>query len=109
MKIKTIVHNDPAEFDTMVNQALGEGYNLGPREVISTPPAPMKVYHYAQLVLPDPLPEATDPVELLRQVKAFCLSQTTDDCRSNKCPLATLCDQLRDGSDPSEWELPENV
>lgn len=107
MKIKTIVRGLPVDFDESVNEALENGYLLERREVLPDAVAGFK--HYAQLILPDPVPEATDPRDLLRQVRAFCHSQPIEDCHANKCPLAAWCDQIREGCDPSDWNLPDEV
>ncbi len=105
MKIKTIVQHNPDQFDKDVNKAMGDGYLLERRELVV---GNSETAHYAQLVLPDPVPEATNPLDLLSQVQTFCLSQAVEDCHANKCPLAAWCDQVREGGvDPSDWELPE--
>lgn len=112
MKIKTIARNfdNVDDFDNKVNAAMDEGWQLSRRTVLSatTETRPRRLL-YAELVMldPEPEPEATDPLDLLRQVNAFCLSQPIEDCHAHKCPLATWCDQLREGNDPSDWDLPE--
>lgn len=102
MKIKTIVHDQPDDFDTLVNEALEEGYLLEHRDVL--PGTTVKVGHYARLVLPDPAPEPeeADPIEALRTVQDFCMGRTCD-----SCPLAGFCVRhLANQEGPADWELP---
>ena len=113
MKIKTIRWKlDYAEqFDEELNQALADGYQLVRREIVPGFRLDGGSYlHnmlYAELVLPDPPaePETIDPLDLLRQVRAVCLSQSVEDCQASKCPLAAWCEQLREGGDPTDWDL----
>ena len=107
MKILTVVHDDPNEFDNQVNLATAAGYLLERREVV-VPTGPGKLLHYAALVLPDPEPEAPpepqplDPFEALRQLQEFC--DTQEKCGT--CRLYAWCCQLRKGGDPTDWEIP---
>lgn len=116
MKIKTIIQKVTDEglkkFDQQVNDAIAEGWILGKRDVlpgVDLGGAYFVPHLYAELVMldPEPEPEATDPLDLLNQVKAFCLSQAVEDCHANKFPLAAWCDQIREGCDPTDWILPE--
>lgn len=106
MKIKTIVHDHPNQFDAQVNQFLGEGYLLEERGVMPVA-GDGKTYHYARLVLLDPPaePEEVNPWKLLHQIQEVCNS-VTDDC--NHCPIKDWCfGPLKQGDDPTDWELPE--
>ena len=108
MKIKTIVHNYPNQFDDLVNQYLEKGYLLEERGVMPVG-GDGKIYHYARLVLLDPAPEPdpVDPFEALRQVKAFCGDFTPSECQADLGPLAAWCNDSTGGLDPADWELPE--
>lgn len=110
MKIKTVFNQSAAAFDDEVNAALGEGYQLVRR--LSDQPEGF----IAELVLLDP-PDADPEPELMdaqvvaavRTIKAYCDTVTGEDCLGNRCPLAPLCDQLKEGKRPDEWKLPEEV
>lgn len=106
MKIKTVVEYVPEKFDQLVNDALEAGYVLGLRNLLP-PDGNSRTAHYAQLVKLDepPEPETTNPFEALRQVRAFC--DTHEKC--GVCPLYEWCCRLRNGGDPSDWILPEEV
>ena len=101
MKIKTVVDNVANDFDKRVNAALEVGDVLTRR--ISDVPGPF----IAELVLTDPIPERPDPWEALRAVKELCESISAEDCRTNKCPLHTWCDNVRANPEPTDWILPE--
>lgn len=107
MKIKTIVHDDPKEFDKQVNKALKKGYVLGHR---GTLPGATLVAHYAQLVRLDPAPERSpglpDPMAAVRAIREMCLATSVIDCTDGKCPLEGWCGQLEKGGDPTDWVLP---
>ena len=105
MKIKTAVNNDPDEFDRFVNKYLGVGYILEHRGLLPNDGKSL-AFHYAQLVMPDPKPEAPvgDPLEALRVVKAACQAHKGP---CNDCPLTDWCERLAYGGDPTDWELPE--
>lgn len=110
MKIKTIVHDHPDDFDDLVNEALEDGYILEHRGTLQG--TEVKVGHYARLVLLDPLPATTehlplDPIEALHAIKDFCEGVSVEDCCSDRCPLYDWCTQLRRGGDPTDWKLPE--
>lgn len=108
MKIKTIWNENQLQFDNVVNSAMEEGYQLVRRDVLVDHDRLDDSVFYAELILPDPAPEAFHPLDLLHQVQTFCLSQAVEDCHANKCPLAAWCDQVREGGvDPSDWDLPE--
>jgi hypothetical protein len=107
VKIKTIVYDQPDDFDALVNEALAEGYMLEYRGTL--PGGTMaRIGHYARLVLLDPEPEAekADPMEAVRAVRATCLGTNVADCHTGLCPLAKWCEQLGDGGDPTDWVLP---
>ena len=105
MKIKTIAHGIPEEFDVQVNYALGMGFSLTRRERVETPPG-SKDYFYAELVMPDD-EEHHDPLDHVRAIQDFCHSVSFEECHDNKCPLHNWCDRLKRGEDPTGWELPE--
>jgi hypothetical protein len=107
MKIKTIVEYVPDTFDNYINQALADGYLLEHRGLLP-PDRYGNSAHYAQLVLPDPLPrpEPVSPVDLLRQIKEFCKNVPVHTCKEN-CPMFDWCGQYTGGYDPCDWGLPE--
>ena len=104
MKIKTIVHDNPGEFDNQVNRMLGKGYILGERRTISLQ---TKLAHYAQMVQLDepeelPEPQPLDPFEALRQLQEFCDSNQCEGCQ-----LYDFCTRhLPKNEGPADWELP---
>lgn len=100
MKIKTVYTNDPEKFDNRVNEALAEGWKLT-RRISDQPDA-----FIAEMELPEPEP-APDPVELVRQLQAFCDCVALETCQCGGCPLEWLCGQIGDGRQLDEWELPE--
>lgn len=106
MKVKTIVHGNPGEFDDQVNTMLEKGYLLEHRGLLG-PTGIGEIKHYAQMTLPDPAPESQpveiDPWGALRLVKAACNAVT--DC--DDCPISGWCNQLLQGGDPTDWVLPE--
>ena len=116
MKIKTIRHrlDNVKEFDDQLNKALEDGYQLVNRGLVPGFRLDGGGYlHnmlYAELVLPDPEPaqepaEEIDPFQVLRQVKEIC-EAVTDSC--NNCPIKDWCfGPLKNGDDPTDWELPE--
>ena len=102
MKIKTIVHDQPDDFDDLVNEALEEGYILEHRGTLQG--TKVKVVHYARLVLLDPVPdpEQVNPIELLRMVREFCESNPCEGCQ-----LAEFCARhLTNQEGPADWNLP---
>ena len=113
MKVKTIVHGNPGEFDNQVNTMLEKGYLLEHRGLIG-PTGIGEIKHYAQMTLPDPAPEHEhehehEPVEIdgiqaLHIVKAACLAHKGP---CNDCPMTNWCEQLQHGGDPTDWVLPE--
>lgn len=105
MKIKTIVDDDPREFDAQVNAALAEGYMLGHRGTLQG--TKVTVGHYAQLVLLDPAPGLPDPLGAVRAIREMCESTSLADCTGGKCPLEEWCQQLASAGDPTDWVLPE--
>lgn len=118
MKIKTINKRlDQAdEFDAQVNAATAEGWRLVKREVIPAGPNPdSHRLLYAELVEPDPVPEApeaaepqpADPFDAVRAIKATCMATPMEDCQHGRCPLYAWCCQQESCTDPSEWEVPE--
>ena len=110
MKIKTIARSFQwvGEFDNLVNAAMKEGWKLVKREVIPGSPNDY-ARAYAELVQLDPPaePEPIDPLDLLCQIRAVCLTTPADDCQTGRCPLYGWCQQLRDGGDPTDWILPK--
>lgn len=110
MKILTVVHDDPNEFDNQVNLATAAGYLLERREVV-VPTGAGKLLHYAALVQLDPEPEPEvqpiDPIDAVRAIKATCDAMPLKDCQGGRCPLYVWCCQLEGGHDPSDWDLPE--
>lgn len=110
MKIKTIVHDHPNQFDAQVNQFLGEGYLLEERGVMPVA-GDGKTYHYARLVLLDPpaKDKGFDALQALYQVQQFCSSVDQNDCGTDRCPLNGWCQRLRDCADPTDWDLSEEV
>lgn len=104
MKIKTIVDGNSDAFDTRVNQSLEEGYELTRQELIMPPPGNAgRAMHYAQLKLLDN-PEAPDPWDALRALKALCLSVPTEACEREECPIYDFCNkQFKEL--PEGWEV----
>lgn len=111
MKIKTICEQMPGIFDADVNDAMAEGWKLTRREVLVDRNNPKASTLYAELVLPDQAaePETEDPIEALRTVQRVCLAVSGDDCGTDRCPLRKFCDRLRDGGDPTDWDLSEEA
>lgn len=110
MKIKTVIHDNPGMFDAQVNELLAEGYMLGERSIIKAGPAGLEqTYHYAQLVLLDPVPEPEqgDPVEALRCIRDFCEAMPKEKCLTPECPLSNWCYIFtEDGVSPAQWTIP---
>ena len=93
MKIKTIVHEHPDTFDQSVNEYLDKGYELTRREILTPPTAGHgPAAHYAQLTKQDE-PEAPDPWDALRALKALCLSVPTEACERAECPIYDFCNK----------------
>ena len=120
MKIKTIAYKlntaGLASFDDEVNEALAEGWRLAKRDVLPGVCLGERDYFgphlYAELVQLDPEPkseETDDPIEALRTVQRVCLAVSGDDCGTDRCPLRKFCDRLRDGGDPTDWDLSEEA
>lgn len=123
MKIKTITEELPFSnrFDDKVNKAMDDGWRLARRDVIpagSNPDSHRLLY--AELVQLDPAPEVpegdapgapepqpADPFDAVRAIKAACLATSNDDCCTDRCPLYGWCVKLRNGGDPTDWEIPE--
>lgn len=108
MKIKTVWTANTVNFDDQVNQALEDGYQLVKRELIPAPHLDDTVY-YAELVLPDEPEEQEPPVPLtpldaLQFIQNTCTATSDKDCQF-ACPLRPWCNQLRDGGDPTDWDL----
>lgn len=114
MKIKTVWTADTVNFDDQVNQALKNGYQLVKRELVPAPHLDDTVY-YAELVLPDEPDEPEEPEEqespvpftplgALHVIQDACFGTNDKDCLY-KCPLRPWCNQLRDGGDPTDWDL----
>ena len=82
---------------------------IGFQNVISADRAPelVQLVHilFAELEKPDEA--ATDPVELVRQLQAFCDCVALETCQCGGCPLEWLCEQIGKGRQLDEWELPE--
>lgn len=100
MKIKTVYTNDPEKFDNRVNEALAEGWKLT-RRISDQPDA-----FIAEMELKE-TPPVADPVELVRQLQAFCDCVDLETCQCGGCPLDWLCGQIGAGRQLDEWELPE--
>jgi hypothetical protein len=111
MKIKTIWTTRVSDFDDSVNNAMEDGYQLTRREVLPDPRDLEGSVLYAELVLPDQPdePETDDPIEALRTVQRVCLAVSGDDCGTDRCHLRKFCDRLRDGGDPTDWDLSEEA
>ena len=107
MKIKTVAHGflGAEAFDREVNEALATGWQVVRREVIPGGPLDSNKL-YAELVMPDPAPEpeAIDPFQAMRTIKDACLANAGP---CGDCPMAYWCWKLKQGGDPSDWELPE--
>lgn len=105
MKIKTIVHDQPDDFDVLVNEALAEGYILEHRGTLQG--TTVKIGHYARLVLLDPVPAETEPlilnpIEALHVVREFC-----DSNKCEGCQLYDFCTRhLPNNEGPADWGLP---
>lgn len=106
MEIKTIVHEQPGEFDKQVNGRLKEGFILERRDLI-VPNTAGTVAHYAQLVKPDEVMAEeveVDPLDAVRFLRNFCKS--VPEC-GPACPLAEWCDTIPDHLAPAHWMVPE--
>lgn len=109
MKIKTVWTADTVGFDDQVNQALKNGYQLVKRDLVPAPHLDDTVY-YAELVLPDepevlePQEDQLSPLGALHVIQDACFGTNDKDCLY-KCPLRPWCNQLRDGGDPTDWDL----
>lgn len=105
MKIKTIVHDDPDNFDYLVNEALKEGYVLEYRGTLQG--TTVKIGHYAQLVQLDPEPKTQpaplDPIAALQAIQDFCDAR---ECTEN-CQLYAFCTKhLPACEGPADWKIP---
>jgi hypothetical protein len=99
MRIKTIVHDNPTEFDEQVNTLLAQGYTLCRCDLVKFE---TKLYHYAMLEhegLAEPQP--VDHVGLARQLRDFC--RTRSDCY--ECPMESVCKMSHVA--PAGWYIPE--
>lgn len=110
MKIKTVWFpiDMEVEFDDVINELLEAGYQLVRRELIRTKSWEESVL-YTELVLPDePEPEPQEaplsPMGALHVIQDACTATSATDCLYN-CPLRPWCNQLRDGGDPTDWDL----
>lgn len=109
MKIKTVWTADTVGFDNQVNQALENGYLLVKRELVPARQIDDTVY-YAELILPDepeelePQEDQLSPLGALHVIQDTCFGTNDKDCLYN-CPLRPWCNQLRDGGDPTDWDL----
>lgn len=116
MKIKTVYQplDTPRgerldSFDNQVNALLADGWVLTDRKVIEAQSGAYIDVLYAELVLPDrkaePEPITPAPALALRQIKEIC-EAVTDSC--DNCPIKDWCfGPLKNGDDPTDWELPE--
>lgn len=131
MKIKTIFkpldNGFDDDFDTEVNAALAEGWQLVKREVLPghsyNPTNWAKRILYAELVMPDAPEEAApfdyvealaqeagkpaplNPFKALAAIRAFCEART---CAG--CPLDLWCQaHLANKEGPADWKLPGEV
>jgi hypothetical protein len=118
MEIKTIWELDIALFDSKVNEALGNGWDLDRREVIPNPDSLNCSVLYAELVKTDPVKRAApvkradpverpDPWDAVRTIKDFCGSVDAHDCTAGKCPLTSWCNWQRWSRNPHLWSPPE--
>lgn len=109
MKIKTVAHGSPDEFDNLVNAWLAEGYRLLERRLVQTL-AGSADYCYAELVMPDeaPAPTQLSLAEMLQQISTTC--KTTPTC-DEACPLHGWCTHPQNGVgvEPGEWQGIEEV
>lgn len=109
MKIKTIWSIYPDKFDAQVNEATEAGWRLARREVLPDPKELSQSAFYAELVLPDPVPEPEqgDPVEALRCIRDFCKAMPLEKCLTPECPLFNWCHLFtEDGVSPMDWPIP---
>lgn len=109
MKIKTVWSIYPDKFDAQVNEATAEGWQLVRREVIPDRNDLPNSALYAELVLPDPVPEPEqgDPVEALRCIRDFCKAMPMEKCLTPACPLSGWCHYFtEDGISPMDWKIP---
>ena len=98
MMIKTLWSCEADKFDSMVNEALKEGYTLrlrGTREI-----AKDVIGFYAELDRPDDV-EAEEVLAAVRKIRHFCSEQT----KCEDCPLD--CSNVCDICEPEGWELPD--
>lgn len=110
MKIKTVNAKliDSETFDQEVNKALEEGYRITRQDVIPGG-SYMSNMLYAQMVLPDPVPELEQqaPLEALRSIRDFCGSVPLEKCLTPECPLFGWCQlYTEDGVSPMDWKIP---
>lgn len=116
MKIKTIVYqlDYSVEFDSAVNAALAEGWQLTRRDVLlmkSQPNDGATVVHnmlYAELAKQDQK-AGFDPLAALDGIRKFCDSVTDGDCGADKCPIHEWCESSLKNAvfSPNEWIIPE--
>lgn len=115
MKIKTVwrLIDESFQFDEIVNSYLDKGWRLAKREVLDGKALSDNRYQrrmlYAELVLPDE-PEEQElqvpltPLDALQFIQNTCTATSDKDCQF-ACPLRPWCNQLRDGGDPTDWDL----
>lgn len=111
MKIKTIWEHlrNWETFDSAVNAAMEEGWNLVKRERQPAVSENAGTILYAELVKLDPVPEPEqpDPLEALRNIRDFCEAMPTEKCLTPGCPLSPWChNYTEDGISPSDWLVP---
>lgn len=116
MKIKTVWSSidDPFGFDNEVNTLMEQGWQLTKREVLDGKALCSDAYQkrllYAELVLPEepeelePQEDQLSPLGALHVIQDACFGTNDKDCLY-KCPLRPWCNQLRDGGDPTDWDL----
>lgn len=116
MRIKTVKYRlDDAEiFDEEVNGALAEGYQLVRQNLVRgfRLDGGNFVHNmlFAELVLPDPVPEPEQPdlLEALHTIRDHCAAMPTERCLTPDCPLSPWCDlYTADGISPMDWVIPE--
>lgn len=120
MKIKTIgkKYNSQGlkEFDAEVNDALAEGWRLVRRDALPGYNLGSVYYDptlHAELVMLDGSEEQKEPeepaeitpLEALQFIQDTCNGVSLYDCNTKGCQLYPWCAQLREGGDPTDWDL----
>ena len=111
-EIKSVVSENPVEFDVSVNNLLEKGYTLVRRGPEQVGPSAWKLY--AELVKLDEgdlEDQEADPVTWQEAVNVLCEAcQCADDCSEDGCPMFTWCQKnLPAEPPPANWDDPAKL